>query len=79
VKTDTIQLRIEPELGALIKKAVSQTGLTRSEVLRQGLRRGVPQVMRALNGPRQRTLVDALFELKGLEIPERRHRFKRRV
>lgn len=79
MKSDTVQLRIEPDLGSLIQKAVDQTGLSKSEVLRQGLRRGVPEVMRALSlGPR-RTLVDGLLDLKGLEIPQRRHRMKRRV
>jgi len=79
MKTRLLQLRLEPELTALIDKAVQRTGLTKSEVLRQGLRKGVPAVIRALEDPPKRTLVDALLEFKGLQIPERSHRIKRRL
>ena len=79
MKTSTVQIRIEPELELLIKAAAHQTGLSKSEVLRQGLRKGVPQVARALSGSPRKTLVDALREFKGLEIPERRHPMKRRA
>jgi hypothetical protein len=79
MKVDLIQIRVESDLTRLIDKAVQRTGLKRSEVLRQGLRKGVPAVVRALDHGPRRTLVDALFEFKGLEIPERRHRMKRRV
>jgi hypothetical protein len=79
MKTAVVQIRIEPELEALINDASEQTGLSKSEVLRQGLRKGVPQVARALGGRRRRTLIDALREFKGVEIPERRHPMKRRV
>lgn len=78
MKTALIQLRIEPELEALINDAADQTGLSKSEVLRQGLRKGVPQVARALGRGSKRTLLDALRDLKGLEIPERRYPMKRR-
>ena len=80
MKTDTLQIRLEPELTALVNQAVRRTGLTKSEVLRQGLRKGVPEIVRALGGgPKKRTLVDALLELKGLEIPERHCPMKRRL
>jgi hypothetical protein len=79
MKTRALQLRLEPELTDLIEKAVRSTGLSKSEVLRQGLRKGIPEVVRALEGPPKRTLVDALLEMKGLEIPNRRQRFKRRL
>ena len=79
MKNDVLQIRIEPGLTALISQAVRRTGLSKSEVLRQGLRKGVPQVIRALEAPPRRTLVDALLELKGLEIPQRRHPMKRRL
>jgi hypothetical protein len=79
MKTRALQLRLEPELTDLIEKAVRRTGLSKSEVLRQGLRKGIPEVVRALEGPPKRTLVDALLEMKGLEIPKRRQRFKRRL
>src|SRR5205823_10269533 len=70
MKNETLQIRIEPELTAIIERAVQRTGLSKSEVLRQGLRKGVPEVIRALESPPRRTLVDALLEMKGLEIPE---------
>ena len=79
MKNDTLQIRIEPDLTAMINHAVQRTGLTKSEVLRQGLRKGVPEVIRALDAPPKRTLVDALLEMKGLEIPPRHSRMKRRL
>lgn len=80
MKSDTLQIRLEPELTALVKQAVRRTGLTKSEILRQGLRKGVPEIVRALEGPlKRKTLVDALLDMKGLEIPERRWRMKRRL
>ena len=79
MKKDTLQIRLEPDLSALIDNAVERTGLSKSELLRQGLRKGIPAVLDALQGPPRKTLVDALLELKGLEIPQRRHRMKRRV
>ena len=79
MKSDILQLRIEPELGLLIQRAVDQTGLTKSEVLRQSLQRGIPQILRTPNGAPRRTLLDALRGLKGLEIPDRRHPRKRRA
>jgi hypothetical protein len=79
MKNDQLQIRIEPELTALIDQAVERTGLTKSEVLRQGLRKGVPEVIRALEGPPRKTLVDALLEMKGLNIPERHCPMKRRL
>jgi hypothetical protein len=74
-----VQIGIDPELEALINDATERTGLSKSEVLRQGLCKGLPQVVRAFRQRRSRTLVDALRELKGLDIPERRHPMKRRV
>jgi Ribbon-helix-helix protein, copG family len=79
MKRSTLQIRLEPDLTRLIENAVQRTGLSKSEVLRQGLRKGIPAVVDALEGPPRKTLVDALFALKGLEIPPRRHRMKRRI
>jgi hypothetical protein len=79
MKSDLLQIRVGSDLTRLINNAVQRTGLKRSEVMRQGLRKGVPEVVRALERCPRKTLVDALFEFKGLEIPERRHRMKRRV
>ncbi len=79
MKKDTLQIRLEPKLTALVNQAARRTGLSESEVLRQGLRKGLPEVVRALEGPpKRKTLVDALLEMKGLEIPERRWPMKRR-
>jgi hypothetical protein len=79
MKNRSLQIRLEPELTALVDKAVQRTGLSKSEVLRQGLRKGVPEVIRALESPPRKTIVDALLDLKGLEIRERRHGLKRRL
>ena len=79
MKNDVLQIRLEPGLTALIDRAVQRTGLSKSEVLRQGLRKGVPEVVRALEGPPRKTLVDTLLDMKGLEIPDRRHPMKRRL
>jgi Arc/MetJ-type ribon-helix-helix transcriptional regulator len=78
-KKDDLSIHLDSELSSLISQAVRRIGLSRSEVVRQGLRKGLPEVARATKGPRKgRTLVDALLGLKGLEIPERRCRMKRR-
>ena len=78
MKKELIQIRLEPELSLLISDAVRRTGLNKSEVLRQALRKGVPEVVSALCAGPRRTLIHALLEMKGLDIPERRHRMKRR-
>ena len=79
MKSETVQVRLDPQLTELVHAAVKRTGLNKSELLRQGLRRGVPEVLRRLGGPGG-TLVDALLDMKGLEIPPRRHApSKRRI
>jgi hypothetical protein len=79
MKSCVVQIRIEPELDVLIRDTADRTGLSKSEVLRQGLRKGVPQVARALGHRPKRTLFDALRGLKGLQIPERHYPMKRRA
>jgi hypothetical protein len=79
MKSFVVQIRIGPELDQLIKNAAEETGLSKSEVMRQGLRRGLPQVARALGNQPRKSLIDALREFKGVEVPERRHRMKRRA
>ena len=79
MKRNVLQIRIEPELTELIDHAVENTGLSKSELLRQGLRKGVPEVVRALGAGSRKTLVDALFEMKGLDLSTRRQRMKRRL
>jgi hypothetical protein len=83
MKKELFQIRLDPELSLLVGDAVQRTGLSRSEVLRQGLRKGIPEVISALDAPPRKTLgktlVHALLEMKGLEIPERRHRMRRRT
>ena len=78
MKKELLQIRLEPELKLLITHAVQRTGLSKSEVLRQGLRKGIPEVISALEAPPRKTIVHALLDMKGLEIPERRHQMKRR-
>jgi hypothetical protein len=78
MKRELLQIRVEPELSVLITDAAQRTGLSKSEVLRQGLRKGIPELITALSAPPRKTLVHALLEMKGLEIPRRRHRMKRR-
>jgi hypothetical protein len=73
MKRDTLQMHFDRELRALVNQAVRRTGLSKSEVVRQGLRKGVPEIVCALKGsPKRRTLVDALLDMKGLVIPSRR-------
>lgn len=79
MKRELLQIRLEPELSLLVRDAVQRTGLSKSEVLRQGLRKGIPEVINALGVPPRKTLVHALLEMKGIEIPERRHRMRRRA
>ena len=79
MKRSVLQIRVEKELDSLIDHGAKRTGLSKSELVRQGLRRGVPEVIRAFDHPPKKTFIEALLDLKGLEIPERKHRFKRRV
>jgi hypothetical protein len=79
MKKELLQIRLEPELALLVKDAVQRTGLSKSEVLRQGLRKGIPEVVSALGAPPRKTLIHHLLEMKGLEIPERRHAMKCRA
>jgi hypothetical protein len=79
MKKELLQIRLEPELSLLIRDAVQRTGLSQSEVLRQGLRKGIPEVVSALGASPRQTIIHALLEMKGLDIPERRHRIKRRA
>jgi hypothetical protein len=78
MKREILRIRIEPELTALIDHAVERTGLNKSELLRQGLRKGIPALVRPLETSPKRTLIDALREMKGLKIPERPGPMKRR-
>lgn len=79
MKKELLQIRLEPELSLLVKDAVQRTGLSKSEVLRQGLRKGIPELISALAAPPKRTLVHALLEMKEIDIPQRRHRMGRRA
>jgi len=80
MKKDTLQIRLEPELTELINQAVRRTGLTKSELLRQSLRKGVPDIVRGLQGlSKRRTLLDALLEMKGLVLSERHCPIKRQL
>jgi hypothetical protein len=79
MKSSVVQIRIGPDLDGLIKDAAELTGLSKSEVVRQGLWKGLPQVARALGNQPRKSLVAALREFKEVEIPERRHRMKRRT
>ena len=79
MKKELLQIRLEPEISILITEAVKRTGLSKSEVLRQGLRKGIPEVISALSAPPRRTLIHALLEMKGLHIPERRYWTKQRA
>jgi len=73
MKKDTLQISLEPELTALVNQAVRRTGLSKSEVVRQGPAQGGARNCPRLKGsPKRRTLVDALLDMKGLEIPDRR-------
>jgi Arc/MetJ-type ribon-helix-helix transcriptional regulator len=70
-KTDALEIHLDRELRALIKEAVRRCGLRKSEVVRQGLRKGLREIVRARNGPLTgRTLVHELLDMKGLEIPD---------
>jgi len=79
LKKLTTKIHFDAELTALVKQAVRRTGLSKSEVVRRGLRKGLPEVARVTKrASKGRTLVDALLGMKGLEIPERRCPMKRR-
>ena len=79
-KKDVFRIHLDPELTALVNQAARRTGLSKNEVVHQGLRKGLPEIVRAVKGPpERRTLVDALLGMKGLEIPERHCPMKRRI
>ena len=78
MKREFLQMRLEPELALLVKDAVKRTGLSKSEVLRKALHKGLPKVVSAFGTSPRRALIHELLEMKGLEIPVRHHPMKRK-
>jgi metal-responsive CopG/Arc/MetJ family transcriptional regulator len=78
MKQNIVRLRLESELMDLIDNAAKRTGFSRNEVVKQALRRGIPQIVQRSRQGARTSLVDALFQMKGLEINERRRAEKTR-
>ena len=77
IKTNVLPVRADDELLDLITKASKITRLNKSEVTRQSIRLGAAELVRryATGKP---SLVEYLADFRGLEIPKRRYRIKRR-
>ena len=69
-KNHILPIPAEPELKRMIVAGARSTRLSQADVMRQGLRIGVPELVRRLRGPR-RPLVEYLDRLAGLPVPAR--------
>ena len=76
MKTMVFPVRVDRELAGLIGEASRITRLSRSEVTRQSIRLGAPELVRRYRGKKQ-SLVEYLAEFRGLDIPKRRHPVRR--
>jgi hypothetical protein len=75
-KSAGLFVRVEPAIKELIGQGVQATGLSQSDVVRQGIRLGIPLLLRPrTTGDRRHrlTLDQHLAGLQGLEIRERHH------
>lgn len=54
MKSAALPIPVEPDLQRLIAEVAGRTGLSKADVMRLGLRHGVPQVARQFDGLRQR-------------------------
>jgi hypothetical protein len=65
------QVRVDPELDRLITAASEENRLTESEVIRQALSLGLPQLRERLRRPRH-TLIELLDKFAELDLkPDR--------
>lgn len=65
-----LPIPVEPEIKRLIVSGAKATKLSQSDVMRQGLKIGVPELVRRLRGPR-RPLTDYLDKFAGIPVRSR--------
>ena len=65
-----LPIPVEPEIKKLVESGAHSTRLSQADVMRQGLKIGVPELVRRLRGPR-RPLTDYLDKFAGLPSPSR--------
>ena len=65
-----LPIPVEPEIKRLIVSGALSTKLSQADVMRQGLKIGVPELVRRLRGPR-RPLTDYLDKFAGLPVRSR--------
>ena len=71
MKNILIPFRCEQELANEIAGVSKRVGLPKSTVMREALRRGLPLIAHALDGGKRKSFVEALLELKGIEMVDR--------
>jgi hypothetical protein len=62
---DILPIPVEREIKQMIVSGAKSTRLSQADVMRQGLKIGVPELVRRLRGPR-RSLTDYLDKFAGL-------------
>ena len=62
-----LPIPVEPEIKKLILSGAKSTKLSQADVMRQGLKIGVPELVRRLRGPR-RPLTDYLDKFVGIPV-----------
>jgi hypothetical protein len=67
---DILPIPVEREIKRLIVSGAKSTRLSQADVMRQGLKIGVPELVRRLRGPR-RSLTHYLDKFAGLPVRER--------
>jgi|HubBroStandDraft_6_1064221.scaffolds.fasta_scaffold1213228_2 hypothetical protein len=63
--SEVLPIPVEKEIKRLVVSGSKSTKLSQSDVMRQGLKIGVPELVRRLRGPR-RPLIDYLDKFAGL-------------
>jgi hypothetical protein len=65
--SNILPIPVEPEIKQLIVSGAKSTKLSQADVMRHGLKIGVPELVRRLRGPR-RPLTDYLDKFVGLPV-----------
>ena len=67
ITNNILPVPVEPEIKQLIASGAKSTKLSQADVMRHGLKIGVPELVRRLRGPR-RPLTEYLDKFVGLPV-----------